>query len=1567
MALKLKYTDEHGILHIDMSPSCPSDDAGNGNATETSKTEITDPKFDTINNRFGQYDLFGGKYDVQSDSSGDGVQRSLFRSRYNSVEEELANTPYAFTTDKSVRLNSLNNNFDITIKSRLDDASPSKDIEDDRFFNRNVDYDLFGPQIDFQTSINTEPPAFTVTQLIHAQDRYFDLSSRATVTDVKSDINSEPVNLKSEFEVRSAPNSARDARIVRIVDNKNSGEDEAFTVLAGKSVKAVQAVELTAKSQSAAPTSKRKRESSFAILAERPASPCSLPCTDTASTTTRRSRVYPATRTTPQTAVNSRANSPVRRRRTSSLSRIDNMADTATLPPPMHTLLLSRPHSPPSPRDFVRENIEEVRELSEFNREMHEAEAEQKRLEEEEALLKEMGLLDKNAKLEGRRSVTGSKCNSRNASRSNSPGKIKLRSRSNSPSTILHYEIIPPSKRDYVNGDDAVSKPVVHNSRMRSVSRSQPQSNNVSPKHSKIPKRQSSVSPTREGSRWEPKRPVENKLNKNQRFISNSTSSINEAARIGDAANKRGMSKSQQHLNISPAHIRGKPPISPGRGGPPPSNRAINAKRLSPIVGTPNKSPVDGSKPGSARTPTKTSPNASKPVKTAGSTPATSRLNSRQPSRPASRDPSPEKGNRPSMRGTARLLSRVPSTKAGQNQDGSINRSESMKSLNDEKSPIKRRDLRDKTMGMSAVNTFMQGKKAPVPAKRGDMRNKTLGISTMNSFMQGKKAPLPPKNNRDMKNKTLGISTMNSFMQGKKTQDKAPLIKNNSKKELRNSTMSSIASLNTLMKGQKPQEKSPELTKKNSKVDLKEKSMSLSSVNSFMQGVKKDDAKTSEPPKSAAKKETKDAETKYSSTESSTDEIMKQDIHTQVDNTITNEKGELVILTKKSIVSMTTAAITAQPLEIVTTVTNQLPTSLEKAREKGMFERHSSRDSILGKDTKAKEEEVKPAAKEESKPLVEEKKGTADEKKKESAEEKKNEPTEEKKRDSAKPVKDVKDMARLTTIFTDDSVKLKPLQPPYNNPQVEKVKQKIDDILRSPEVSPQNILASAAAEPAPSKSKFKSMASKSGPKTDMTAKLMDMKSLVAKQIEKEEEAEMRTEATKIVDSIITPVEEPKPATTDSKKEEVKTIEPVVTVVNEKKTNGPKKDLLKAMTAAAVVKQEAEVEVQSSNVSTPVDKMEVQNKMADGASEASATSNGGFPQSTSTTPKPPARAKHSAQSKNSSTNNEKPPPDSKEESPDPNMKQPNICSRLMSKCAAKCCPCCVKPDAEDMEKIAKVEEGKVGWMSKINCCKKKEVDAESMGTDAEAGFRKVSIDFENETKTKRKRKFRDILCGCCGRSRRVSDAGSAAEVGCCGRRRQVVERRDSILSDRPPTTCCDNRVFNWLRGACRRSERGSRRNSMFSKNKSLSPTIPSEDNRPKLDPSLIEHSSTMRGAIPILPQALAYLCLVCNVIVPGLGTVFSGMFCLCFGIPRFGAHDGPRPRIGAFVMNLFVGAGQLFTVLFCLVGWGWSIWWGVIMIRVSRKYRRLKAEAEAAAAAEAAQAAPPVTTNNHARV
>ena len=39
---------------------------------------------------------------------------------------------------------------------------------------------------------------------------------------------------------------------------------------------------------------------------------------------------------------------------------------------------------------------------------------------------------------------------------------------------------------------------------------------------------------------------------------------------------------------------------------------------------------------------------------------------------------------------------------------------------------------------------------------------------------------------------------------------------------------------------------------------------------------------------------------------------------------------------------------------------------------------------------------------------------------------------------------------------------------------------------------------------------------------------------------------------------------------------------------------------------------------------------------------------------------------------------------------------------------------------------------------------------------------------------------------------------------------------------------------------------------------------------KLDAALVEHNGMMRGAIPVLPMPLAWICLMCNVFVPGLG-------------------------------------------------------------------------------------------------
>ncbi|KAG8039182.1 hypothetical protein G9C98_003489 [Cotesia typhae] len=77
-------------------------------------------------------------------------------------------------------------------------------------------------------------------------------------------------------------------------------------------------------------------------------------------------------------------------------------------------------------------------------------------------------------------------------------------------------------------------------------------------------------------------------------------------------------------------------------------------------------------------------------------------------------------------------------------------------------------------------------------------------------------------------------------------------------------------------------------------------------------------------------------------------------------------------------------------------------------------------------------------------------------------------------------------------------------------------------------------------------------------------------------------------------------------------------------------------------------------------------------------------------------------------------------------------------------------------------------------------------------------------------------------------------------------------------------------------------------------------------------------------------------------LPSWCTIWSGLFNLCVGQPRFAATSSARSRLGAFIVDIIVGVSQAFTVLFCLVGWGWSIWWGVTMIRLARKWKRFKA-------------------------
>ncbi|XP_011637838.1 dentin sialophosphoprotein, partial [Pogonomyrmex barbatus] len=186
-----------------------------------------------------------------------------------------------------------------------------------------------------------------------------------------------------------------------------------------------------------------------------------------------------------------------------------------------------------------------------------------------------------------------------------------------------------------------------------------------------------------------------------------------------------------------------------------------------------------------------------------------------------------------------------------------------------------------------------------------------------------------------------------------------------------------------------------------------------------------------------------------------------------------------------------------------------------------------------------------------------------------------------------------------------------------------------------------------------------------------------------------------------------------------------------------------------------------------------------------------------------------------------------------------------------------------------------------------------------------------------------------------------------EIKCCTRKSRVAPAERAVCC--PPERRCGaicRRMFGCCSGkcSCKRADTQQRTRNTRAKHSltSVAPPPLSEEPKSKIPDVLVEHNSVMRGAIPCLPVPLAWFCLVWNVLLPGTGTVWSGLFNLCTGQPRFSAVAGVKSRLGAFIVNLIVGVGQLFTVLFCLVGWGWSIWWGVTMVRLARKYKRFKA-------------------------
>ena len=77
---------------------------------------------------------------------------------------------------------------------------------------------------------------------------------------------------------------------------------------------------------------------------------------------------------------------------------------------------------------------------------------------------------------------------------------------------------------------------------------------------------------------------------------------------------------------------------------------------------------------------------------------------------------------------------------------------------------------------------------------------------------------------------------------------------------------------------------------------------------------------------------------------------------------------------------------------------------------------------------------------------------------------------------------------------------------------------------------------------------------------------------------------------------------------------------------------------------------------------------------------------------------------------------------------------------------------------------------------------------------------------------------------------------------------------------------------------------------------------------------VQKFNELRGHIPSLSMVLAIVILIVNIIVPGIGTICF----ICLG------------GSGQWVEHLVIGLLQFFLTFF-LIGWIWSICWGVFAV------------------------------------
>jgi hypothetical protein len=90
----------------------------------------------------------------------------------------------------------------------------------------------------------------------------------------------------------------------------------------------------------------------------------------------------------------------------------------------------------------------------------------------------------------------------------------------------------------------------------------------------------------------------------------------------------------------------------------------------------------------------------------------------------------------------------------------------------------------------------------------------------------------------------------------------------------------------------------------------------------------------------------------------------------------------------------------------------------------------------------------------------------------------------------------------------------------------------------------------------------------------------------------------------------------------------------------------------------------------------------------------------------------------------------------------------------------------------------------------------------------------------------------------------------------------------------------------------------------------------------------EKHGVLHNAIPCMPLALAIICCIFNILVPGLGTLLSSFTVFCCGSTRL----GPSPW-KAFGYNIIAALLQMITFVI-IVGWIWSILWGMTFVQLA---------------------------------